>query len=135
MNSISALFRQKTLPPKNVRRGPAYKILTFLGLIVVCHLLAWFVHAVTLSEVTPYTIAQGITRESRSFDQDGYVIYKVWIYKSDMDAEYVSAITLYFVNMADDYLEIMIGSDGGYAFYIADVDGSLVKRVYLCNKN
>ena len=96
MNLISALFHQKTLPPKNVRRGPAYKILTFLGLIVVCNLLAWFVHAVTLSEVTPYTISGLITRADGRFDQDGFVIYKVWIYKLNLNDEYVSAITLYF---------------------------------------
>ena len=109
MNLISALFDQKTLLPKTVRRGPAYKILTFLGLIVFCHLLAWFVHAVTLSEVTPYTIAQGITRVDGRFDQDGYVIYKVWINKYTLNAEYVSAITLYFKTAGGSYSEVMIG--------------------------
>ncbi len=98
-------------------------------------MLAGFVHAVTLSEVTPYPIASDITRADGRFDQDGYVIYKVGIYKSALNDDYVSAIRLDF---ADDnfsnYHNITIGSVEGYEFYEAFVEGSLVKRVYLCNK-
>ena len=53
---------QKFLAPKNVPCMPNSKKLAFLGLIVVFHLLARIVHAVTTTAVTPYAIASGVTR-------------------------------------------------------------------------